>query len=276
MKKISIALFTHPLRKTQLKKTLKSLKSSDITIIKDNGVNSIWETAKRAWLAYDKDATHHLVLQDDITACKNFLPALPHILKNMPDDACFSFCDNIKYMKEAYDNSHRWLLSNKVTHAQGLAIPTSIIHDWIDWSDWHVREEYYHDDGRLEMFLIKHKIYIYHTIPSLLHHKDEGSVKRKIRQLSTPEDISKKDFEPYMESIFAGEDFDPFTVDWSLPENIIKSLRRQLNITQKWAIGEAYISPEEARDVSPIINKTTTAMPYKDAIIRDRKKRGLI
>ena len=232
MIKLSVSVMTHPIRRKLIKPLIKSLGGfRDITFVSDDGYDGIWATAKRAWLAYDPKATHHLVLQDDIAVCKNLLDSLPEIIKHVPPLDSISICSNHQASSEAHKQGMTWLRTRNVKHGQALIQPVSQIRDWIAWSDWNVRPDYRLDDGRLEMYLRKHDRWIWNTIPSLVQHVDQGTVEHQI-------DGTGKRRSPYTAFMYIGDDEDPLSLDWSVGTFMPFTKAGNMRPTERWAIGE--------------------------------------
>ncbi|NEE50650.1 hypothetical protein G3M55_39350, partial [Streptomyces sp. SID8455] len=42
-------------------------------------------TARAAWAAVAPDATHHVVLQDDVVPCREFAAQVAHAVRELPD-----------------------------------------------------------------------------------------------------------------------------------------------------------------------------------------------
>src|SRR5690349_8192337 len=54
---------------------------NEFSICDDVNKNGTWYNCKRSWNKIPNDSTHHLVLQDDMMVCDNFLLTLHNILK---------------------------------------------------------------------------------------------------------------------------------------------------------------------------------------------------
>lgn len=272
---LSVALFTHPSRYEQAQVLIRQLGlNHPIKLIVDVQSEGIWKTAKRAWLSYDKNVDYHMVIQDDILICEDFLALTPWILNHVPRGSTVSFCDNLPEMERLKERkiNTSWLRVNKVTHAQCLIQPISQIKEWIDWCDYYVREEYYHDDGRLSIWLQKHNMYCWHTMPSLVEHDDKGSVRRR---LTHPDEIIKNKKAPYQAYEFIGESNSPLDIDWSLGMINTPTYRRpKLSLEEAWAIGERDIVIDDSIN-HPVITREGRKIPYDEAIKRDRLIRGL-
>ena len=277
--KLSVALFSHPVRSQKLQRTLQLLGDSvPIEVILDKQSEGIWPTAMRAWRAYAPDATHHLVLQDDIIPCRDFLQSIPSIIRHLSKDASVSFCDNVPAMHYALKTNRLWVYSQQVRHAQALLQPVTQIEPFILWSEWNVRPSYYHDDGRLEMYLHSIGKKMWHTAPSLVSHDDDGSVYRRITKGEGKPDYK----EVYAEHAFIGHDVDPLSLDWSLDKGFVGSLStEELRLAEKWAIGELEIeAPKLQRSLkhmnSRIWNDESLGETYEETMQRTRRERGLI
>ena len=278
--KLSVAIFSHPSRAERLQQTLGLLGDDvKIKVIIDEKTEGIWRTAMRAWRSYDSDATHHLVLQDDIIPCRNFLTSVPYIISDLPQDASVSFCDNIQSIKYAIKTGRSWVVSTQVRHAQALIQPVGQIEDWIQWSEWNVRPSYYHDDGRLEIYLVKHNRRIWHTVPSLVSHDDNGSVYRYLTKNETkPEGKA-----PYVEYKFIGVDTDPLSINWDVQDNYVGNLTRpsRLKMPERWAVGEIEFDDRNSQQAmmytnSRIWNEDVFTRTYEEDMAIARKERGLI
>lgn len=278
--RLSVAIFSHPTRQERLEQTLEMLGDDvEVKVIIDHDTEGIWKTAMRAWRSHDEDATHHLVLQDDIIPCSNFLKSIPEIISGLSPLFAVSFCDNIPSMKQAERTDRRWIASSKVRHAQALLQPVPQIEEFIQWSEWNVRPSYYHDDGRLEMYLYNHGKFIWHTFPSLVAHDDDGSVYRFVTKGET-----KPDGKPaYSEYKFIGHDADPRELDWTFGRRAYTGRTKPhggLKRAERWALGE-FEYPESIWESMKVVNHRiwndeSLSTPYEETMARARRERGLI
>lgn len=276
--RLSVAIFSHPSRAKRLEETLKLLGNDvDVKVIIDTQTEGIWKTAMRAWRAYDSDATHHLVLQDDIIPAKNFLAAVPEVITGLSPLFAVSFCDNIPMMRYAEKRGDvRWIKSSQVRHAQALLQPVEQIEHFIEWAEWNIRPSYYHDDGRLEIYLHKHGKFIWHIFPSLVAHVDIGSVYRYV----TTGELKPEYKRPYTEHAFIGQDIDPRTLDWGNGRSVGKPTTKLLRRADRWAVGDFEYQQEDWEALksinSRIWNEKSLSMTYEETMTIARKERGLI
>lgn len=74
---VSVAIMAHPGRTRAARRLAAELGAP---IVWDRG-HGVWDTGRRALLACDQDATHHLVVQDDATLCRDLLDGLEIALR---------------------------------------------------------------------------------------------------------------------------------------------------------------------------------------------------
>lgn len=142
--------------------------------VKDGSRDGVWPTARRAWLDYRRwNTTHHLVIQDDIAICRDFLPSVKAALEAQPDHPV-SFFDLSRSITDAQAKGVSWAVRKSLSMAQAVAIPTAMIGPAVDWIDTHIRPTAEGDDERFSAYFLSHKIEVWYTVPSLVEHVDNG------------------------------------------------------------------------------------------------------
>jgi hypothetical protein len=94
--RLSAAVMTHPGRLTAARRLCAELAELQPVIALDTDPgrpDSVARNAQRAWAAADAKATHHLVLQDDVTPCRGFASGLFDALARRPGDALSLFTE---------------------------------------------------------------------------------------------------------------------------------------------------------------------------------------
>ena len=94
--RLSTAVMTHPGRLTAARRLCAELAELRPVIALDTDPgrpDSVARNAQRAWAAADADATHHLVLQDDVTPCPGFAPGLLDAVARRTGDALSLFTE---------------------------------------------------------------------------------------------------------------------------------------------------------------------------------------
>lgn len=261
--RLSVAVMTHPSRIAQLESLKNQIGDQiDYQIFIDDQNLGIWENAKRAWRAYDSQSDYHMVLQDDILLSKNFFSVAKRLIANVLPGDSISFCDSLNSeMALAEQSGYHWVTSTKVRHGQCLVQPVSQIENFIHFCDWFIRPDYDHDDGRLEMFLFKHKKAMWHSVPSLVEHDDKGSVGANIKS------------EPYLGYKFIGQNNEADPKDWG--SNHVGFRPASLRMVDKWAIGEINITHPEDFPGHEMFTKQTATIPYEIIIEQARIDRGV-
>lgn len=87
MVRIGVAIMHHPRRADRIAELVRSCAPLTPTVVTDpdpNGRPSPLRTAKRAWAAIDPDATHHLVLQDDVRLSPGFAEQVHEAVSRRP------------------------------------------------------------------------------------------------------------------------------------------------------------------------------------------------
>lgn len=133
----------------------------------------LWHNSRATYAAYDPDATHHVVLQDDAIPVEGFLDALPMIIAARPDHPIGFFSRRSGPVGRARARGHWWWTS---TGIPGVAVllPVPMLCDWLEWMDREVMPDYPHDDRRLEAYLQTHGLRSWMTTPSLVQHVGGG------------------------------------------------------------------------------------------------------
>lgn len=164
------------------------------------GGGDAWYNAKRAWTAPTGEATHRLVIQDDVIVCNGFVDICNQIIEQFPD-AVFAFSCGAWIKPEMRKTDSPYVrLRGSCISAQAIIMPVKLIPDMIAWSDDTFGPEYKHDDGRIGWYCAYHDIPTYTVIPSLVEHLQIDSViphhNRKDRNCRTwiGTDIGEQDF----------------------------------------------------------------------------------
>lgn len=168
--RLSIAITHHPSRADLLQGVLERLDGEqEVHLIVDDQQEGLWPTCKRAWMAYNPQATHHLMLHDDILPCLDFLPAVRAALQVIPAEAV-SFYANRKVIEQAREQGSSWARVRTLYWSQALALPVSMVQDFLLWEQRFIRPSFRFDDSRLAMYLLAHQRYLWCSVPSLVEH----------------------------------------------------------------------------------------------------------
>jgi len=178
--KLAIAVMAHPSRMPMVAVLLDSLGRDDVTVIVDSEEAGPWPTAQRCWKSCPDDATHMLILQDDVKVCRDFVAGAETVLSLRPQSPV-AFYANHKVVERARQQGIPWA---KIPRSHGLGgvwgqaqcLPSSYIGPFLRWWDNKPEGEFEdfdnpkHDDWILGQFLKKNKKDVWATAPSLVQH----------------------------------------------------------------------------------------------------------
>lgn len=161
-----------------------------------------WRTARRALISsYKAQATHHILLQDDVILCDDFVPAVKELIELRPDAALSLFTPR-PVVLDAKRRNTRWLRMPGGAWMQALVLPSPWIPEFIKWADTHVPPTYPHDDHRLSLWIMEFHKPSYGVAPTLADHGRLDSALGHTTRLYS--------------KWFIGEKVSALSVDWSV------------------------------------------------------------
>lgn len=177
----------HPSRIDNVNQTLSKLSLQEDIVSwddRENGGDAIY-TAHKAWTSpIPSNATHRLVLQDDIEICNDFI-TIAEMVADKHNNQVVSF-----FHCEEYPENSRY---NKTQKIWGCAVmlPIHMVKPCWDFIEYmKTRPEIYnecylkHDTVAMRMWAEKHEISVINTSPSLVQHIGDislvGNEKRRI------------------------------------------------------------------------------------------------
>jgi len=175
----SFAVMAHPTRRVMAQELARAL--PDETTVAWDRVNNEWDTARRALLAYDPNATWHVVVQDDAVLCRDFAAGVEDALGGVESrhDGLVSFYtgQSRPYGKEvrrlvnkAGKQGAPWIAMEKGPYwGVCLAFPTEYIEGLIDFCDASLKVDY---DNKLFDFFSERGVETWYSQPSLVNHRD--------------------------------------------------------------------------------------------------------
>lgn len=217
---LSVAIMAHPAREDMVNSLLDELDlECDIPIVWDCG-RGRWDTGRRAMLAYDIEATHHLVIQDDIIPCRDLIAGFRTALAATPGD--MPLCGYVGRVRPDKDVVREAVNCARQAHASfitmhtlnwgpAVCVPTKDIMEMIAFCDTLTEIENY--DRRMSRYWeLRRHVRTWYTWPCLVDHADGPSLvpgrvgtNRKTRAHAR---IAHQ---------FLGEEVSGLSVDWSGP-----------------------------------------------------------
>lgn len=171
---ISIAIMAHPKRKRWIPGLVQALDGNPRIVWDEN--NDRWDTGRRSLLAYDPQATHHLVIQDDGVPCRDLLPALGRIVtvtKQQP--VCAYMGKNPRYregVERARSTGACFVEAFGPWWGVAILLPVPHIQQIVDYGDSRADLENY--DKRIGSWYAQNGMKCLYTLPSLVEHRHGG------------------------------------------------------------------------------------------------------
>lgn len=196
----------HPKRAEDLPGLLALLEDGRhrVRVLVDRG-RGLWDTASRAWDSWPVGATHHLVLQDDILPCRDFLQGVERALSVVPTEIVSFYCARAA-QRIAVERGISWCTSRTISSALAVAMPVHDVAHWLSWCRTWVKESYPHDDARLSLWALHHGRTIYFTCPSLVEHI---GFDRSLMGHRSPAG------KPRLAAVYIGSQASALGIDWS-------------------------------------------------------------
>lgn len=178
MIRLSASVMAHPKRKKFVTELSRRF-DRPVPVTWDRR-NDRWDTGRRAWLAHDLSASHHLVIQDDALVPRDLLAGLERALTHVPDDVLLClYAGRIRTFRAAMGRhmSRRdisWLRMPRVYWGVGIVIPTPLIDDMIAFGDR--RADVANYDRRISYWAQDRDLQVYYPWPSLVDHRQSPSL----------------------------------------------------------------------------------------------------
>ncbi len=170
-----MAIMAHPKRRQLVPPLLEKL-DAEAQVVWDRK-NNRWDTGRRSLLAYDPEATHHLVLQDDALICGSLVAGLAEGADQIPETSPMCLYIGRMLRRPVYravKPGVSWLKMSHVHWGVGILIPTVHIKEVVKFGDSLNHVGNY--DIRIGRWMAKHNIPVFYPWPSLVEHKGVPSL----------------------------------------------------------------------------------------------------
>lgn len=157
-------------RRRWLESILRQLQtdgSVSVEVIEDEKREGCWPTYLRS-LEAARGGSHHLVLQDDVTLCRDFVASVKEVIQARPN-ALIGLYTNSQMVFAARSRRERWIERSGLA-GPAVIWPNKLIREFIEWQSVHIASDFPWDDGRVSMWLIKTSKPAFATVPSLAQH----------------------------------------------------------------------------------------------------------
>lgn len=175
--RLSCAIMAHPKRKALLPKLCLRLGVPADNIVFDRE-NDRWETGRRALLAFDPEATHHAVIQDDAVPAKDLLQAVEQAIPKLPDSVLCLYAGRVREFRLILNKKRPpqpcWLQMRKINWGVALVFPTKYILPIVEYGDARVEMENY--DMRISEWCVLNDVPVLYPYPSWVNHETTPSL----------------------------------------------------------------------------------------------------
>ena len=176
--------------------------SVPISVVEDTQCEGIWPTYRRS-LEAAGDVSHHLVLQDDVGLCKDFIKSVEELIRVRPRDLIALYSAS-KVVLAARERGESWLERSTIT-GQAIIWPRDFISEFLSWQSNQIDQSCPSDDVRVSIWLMKTSQKAFTTVPSLVEHLGWNS--------STW--VKNRSTEALVAAWFIGEHRSGMNIDWS-------------------------------------------------------------
>jgi len=174
MEDLSIAIQHTPdyaERRLWVKSVIEQLRAEEpgvpVKVIKDSKGEGCWPTYLRA-LKANKGASHHLVLQDDLALCQDFIASVMEVIRARPENL-IALYTNSRLVFTARHRREAWIEKARVS-CPAVIWPRELIREFVAWQRAHVVSDFPWDDARISMWITSTSKRAFATVPSLAQH----------------------------------------------------------------------------------------------------------
>jgi hypothetical protein len=175
--RLSFTVMAHQKREKWAKRIAKNI-GCDITWDRRNDRH---DTGLRAIKAYDPDATHHVVIQDDVILCKNFVAIVNDAVRYAHPYAPIGLYYGAKGSAssaharaalEADKHNASWIVRKGPIWGPGIIYPVATIPDLLKYFSSSIVENY---DRRVMYYYQSVEQDCWYTYPSLVDHRQQNN-----------------------------------------------------------------------------------------------------
>lgn len=187
---LSVAIMAHPSRRAWVEEILERTGLGEDRVAWDtDGIR--WHTGRRAWELIDPDASHGVVLQDDVLPCLDLIPGMEKALEYVPPRTSVSLFygapreipsaaerrwapDRVRTAQRAIEERASWVVLPSLTWGPAFVVPTDVIPSMLEWCDTRTYPEYDKRVGRYVVDILHWPCW--HPWPSPVEHRGTESL----------------------------------------------------------------------------------------------------
>lgn len=130
---------------------------------------SLWPNARSAWTGWHPDATHHIVIQDDVLICADFVQVMAYLAHLRPGAVISPYSEQDDILR-ARATGQSWVIHDRGLYGLCSMWPVEVLADAVGWIDAHFAPEFRWDDARFNVYCLAHERSVWVTAPSLVQH----------------------------------------------------------------------------------------------------------
>lgn len=176
---VSVAVMAHPSRTAQVNELLSALDQS-ADVVWDRRDNE-WDTGRRALLAADPGATHHLIVQDDALVCRDLVASATRAADVAGGRPVSFYTGQVRPHPEIVSSGWRaataagatWLQMPGPWWGVALMLPVNHVNELVKFADKRLQHvtDY---DRRIARWYSNQSIGCWYSVPSLVDHRSEA------------------------------------------------------------------------------------------------------
>ncbi|MEV6930397.1 hypothetical protein AB0M46_38755 [Dactylosporangium sp. NPDC051485] len=180
--RVSTVVMAHPSRRHQAEQLQRRHADLDIQIVLDpepDGEPATLRTAKLAWNTVREDATHQLVLQQDVQLCVGFTAAMHQALRVAPEGAIALHGNWVMPTAQAvrlaaFTGASWTQVVDPRSPTQALIIPAPLARQFAGYAERYSDDM--PDNRAMFEFLMEHGLKTYIAVPNLVEHRTGQSL----------------------------------------------------------------------------------------------------
>ncbi|MGC0315946.1 nucleoside-diphosphate-sugar epimerase [Kitasatospora acidiphila] len=180
--RLSGSVMTHPKRREAAERLAANAPEGALSVVMDpdpTGTPSVLRTALAAWRSIAPDATHHLLLQDDMILSDSFFERVHRAVEEMPDAALSLFClwdsRNGAAVRLGALAGARWVEAvNEYTPTVAIVLPRRAAVGFAEYGARRLGS--WPDDILMRGYLRAEGIRSFVAVPNLTEHDDKPSL----------------------------------------------------------------------------------------------------
>jgi hypothetical protein len=176
-----------PERRENLKRMLEVMQRN-VTILDTDYRGKPWEDVKQAW-ALEKwryhlatDATHHLMLSDDLALMPQFVQVVEAMISMAPEHA-IGLMSNHPMGPRLLERGHHWYRCRSWLVGPAILMPRAWLEPFVEWyepfmaslppGNAYGQRGFFHDDSSINEWISRHNRTSLHPLPAPIEHQLE-------------------------------------------------------------------------------------------------------